>query len=60
MQPMLNIAIRAAHHAGDFITRKINKVPDLQIEVKAKNDYVSEVDRQAEVHIIEDLLKAFP
>jgi myo-inositol-1(or 4)-monophosphatase len=57
---MLNIAIRAAHHAGDFITRKINKVPDLQIEVKAKNDYVSEVDRQAEIHIIEDLLKAFP
>jgi len=60
MQPMLNIAIRAAHHAGDFIVRKINKLPDIQIEVKAKNDYVSEVDRQAEALIIEDLLKSFP
>ena len=60
MQPMLNIAIRAAHHAGDFIIRKINKLPDLKVEVKAQNDYVSEVDRQAESKIIEELLKAFP
>ncbi len=60
MQPMLNIAIRAARHAGDFIVRKINKLPDLKVEVKAKNDYVSEVDREAELRIIEDLLKAYP
>jgi myo-inositol-1(or 4)-monophosphatase len=57
---MLNIAIRAAHHAGDFIVRKINKLPDLKVEVKARNDYVSEVDREAEARIIEDLLKAYP
>ena len=60
MQPMLNIAIRAAHKAGDFIVRKINKLPDLKVEVKARNDYVSEVDRQAENLIIEELLKAYP
>jgi len=57
---MLNIAIRAAHRAGDFIVRKINKVPDLKVEVKARNDYVSEVDREAESLIIEELLKAYP
>ena len=57
---MLNIAIRAAHNAGDFIVRKINKLPDLKVEVKALNDYVSEVDREAEARIIEDLIKAFP
>ncbi len=57
---MLNIAIRAAHNAGDFIVRKINKLPDLKVEVKALNDFVSEVDREAEVRIIEDLIKAFP
>lgn len=57
---MLNIAIRAAHHAGDFIVRKINKLPDLQVEVKARNDFVSEVDREAEVRIIDELLKSFP
>lgn len=57
---MLNIAVRAAQHAGDFIVRKINKLPDLKIEVKAVNDYVSEVDREAEARIIDELLKAFP
>jgi len=57
---MLNIAIRAAHKAGDFIVRKINKLPDLKVEVKALNDFVSDVDRQAEALIIEELLKAFP
>jgi myo-inositol-1(or 4)-monophosphatase len=49
-----------AHNAGDFIVRKINKLPDLKVEVKALNDYVSEVDREAEARIIEELLKAFP
>lgn len=60
MQPMLNIAIRAAHRAGDFIVRKINKLPDLKVEVKAQNDYVSEVDRDAEARIIDELRKAYP
>ena len=57
---MLNIAIRAAHKAGDFIARKINKLPDLKVEVKARNDFVSEVDRQAEAMIIDELHKAYP
>ncbi|MCP3688678.1 MAG: inositol monophosphatase [Gammaproteobacteria bacterium] len=60
MQPMLNIAIRAARTAGDFIVRKMNKLPDLQIETKSPNDFVTEVDRQAEERIIETLLKAYP
>jgi myo-inositol-1(or 4)-monophosphatase len=57
---MLNIAIRAARRAGDFILRKINKLPDLKVEVKALNDYVSDVDREAENLIIDELLKSFP
>jgi len=60
MQPMLNIAIRAARSAGDFIVRKINKLPDIQIETKALNDLVSDVDREAEVKIIEAILKVYP
>ena len=60
MQPMLNIAIRTAHRAGDFISRNIDKLPDLKVEVKAHNDFVSEVDRGAEQRIIEELKKAYP
>ena len=60
MQPMLNIAIRAARTAGDHIVRKMNKLSDLRIEVKGPNDFVSEVDRQAEQKVIETLLGSYP
>jgi myo-inositol-1(or 4)-monophosphatase len=60
MQPMLNIAVRAARNAGDHIVRKMNKLQDLKIEQKGPNDFVSEVDRQAEEKIIETLLSSFP
>jgi len=60
MQPLLNIAIRAARSAGDHIVRKMSKLSDIKIETKSPNDYVSEVDRQAEERIIETLLKAYP
>jgi len=60
MQPMLNIAIRAARRAGTIIIRSIEKRQDLHVESKAKNDFVSEVDRQAEAAIISILRKAYP
>ncbi len=60
MHPMLNIAVRAARRAGVLIVRSIEKRQDLQIDIKGKNDFVSEVDRQAEAAIIETLRKAYP
>jgi len=60
MQPMLNIAVRAARAAGNIILRSIDHVPDLTVETKQRNDYVSEVDRQAERAIIETILRAYP
>ena len=60
MQPMLNIAIRAARSAGDFIARQSGNIPNLRIEAKTSNDFVSEVDREAEARIIDTLLKAYP
>lgn len=60
MHPMLNIAIRAARSGGDYISRQVNNIPNLTIESKSSNDFVSEVDRNAETKIIETLLKAYP
>lgn len=60
MQPLLNIAVRAARNAGDFIVRKMNKLHDIKIETKSENDFVTEVDRQAEERVIETLLKSYP
>ncbi|HSG87623.1 MAG TPA: inositol monophosphatase family protein [Pseudomonadales bacterium] len=60
MQPMANMALRAARRAGQIIVRAMDRVDRLTIEEKQKNDLVSEVDRSAEAAIIEILNKAFP
>lgn len=58
--PMLNIAINAARAAGNVILRNVDKIDRLTIEVKAQNDFVSQVDRKAEEVIIETISKAYP
>ncbi len=57
---MLTIAIRAARSAGNQILRAVDSVGQLQIDQKGKNDYASEVDRQAESEIIRIISKAYP
>ncbi|MGX2042184.1 inositol monophosphatase family protein [Methylocaldum sp. MU1018] len=60
MDPMLTIAVRAARTAGDIIVRSMDRVNLLTITPKGRNDFVSEVDRQAEREIIYTLQKAYP
>ena len=60
MHPMLNIAIRAARSAGNIIVRNLDRVDRLTVQTKERNDFVSEVDRQAENEIISILRRAFP
>lgn len=60
MHPMLNTAIRAARSAGTIILRNMEKVRHLPVDLKGRNDYVSEIDRQAESAIIQHIQKAYP
>lgn len=60
MHPMLNIAIRAARAAGDLIVRYVERLDTLSVTSKSRNDFVSEVDQQAEDVIIRTLRKAYP
>lgn len=60
MHPMLNIAIRAARAAGDLIVRYVERLDTLAVTSKSRNDFVSEVDQQAEDIIIRTLRKAYP
>lgn len=60
MQPMLNIAVRAARSAAKVIVRYLDKLESLEVESKAQNDFVSEVDRRAEQEIIHHISKAYP
>ncbi len=57
---MLNIAIKAARAAGAIINRAALDIERLQVEVKAANDYVTEVDKASEAAIIDILLQAYP
>ena len=60
MHPMLNIAIRAARAAGDSIVREMDRTRDISIETKGKNDFVTEVDKNAEGIIISVIKNAYP
>lgn len=60
MHPMLNIATRAARAAGDLIVRHLDRLDQLSVTSKDRNDFVSGVDRQAEDAIIRVLRKAYP
>jgi len=57
---MLNTAIKAARAAGDIIARSADRIDQLQIENKDRNDFVTEIDRSAEEAIIGILRKAYP
>ncbi|QIW15119.1 inositol monophosphatase [Pasteurellaceae bacterium RH1A] len=61
MNPMLNIAIRAARKAGNIIAKGYEQAPqDTFVENKGANDYVTAVDKAAEEAIIEVIRKSYP
>ena len=60
MQPLLNIAVRAARRAGDIIVRAIPRLDGIEVHSKGRNDYVTEVDRAAEADIIETIRRLHP
>ena len=60
LHPMLNTAIKAARTAGAIINRASLDLERLQVNTKAPNDFVTEVDHAAEAAIIDTLLSAYP
>lgn len=60
MEPMLTIALKAARKAGEIIESSFERLDLINIEEKGRNDFVSDVDRNAEREIIYHLKKAYP
>ena len=60
MQPLLNIAVRAARRAGEVIIRSLNRLESLTISSKGRNDFVTEVDHAAEREIIASIRRHYP
>lgn len=60
MQPMLNMALRAARAAGEIISQSAERVDLVDVEAKGLNDFVTKVDRAAEKAILNVLQKTYP
>jgi myo-inositol-1(or 4)-monophosphatase len=60
LHPMLNTAVKAARTAGAIINRASLDLERVQVNSKAPNDFVTEVDHAAEAAIIDTLLSAYP
>lgn len=60
MEPMVNIALRAARKAGENIVRASDDLDRFDVMAKGVNNFVTEVDIAAEREIIYHLHKAYP
>jgi myo-inositol-1(or 4)-monophosphatase len=60
MHPMLNIAIRAARKAGNHIAKSIENADKIQSAQKGTNDFVTNVDKEAEAIIIDVIKASYP
>ncbi|OOF70360.1 inositol-1-monophosphatase [Rodentibacter caecimuris] len=60
MNPMLNIAIRAARRAGNVIANSYERREPIETAKKSANDYVTNIDKAAEAAIIDVIQKSYP
>ena len=58
--PTINIAINAAHIAGDLMRQEFPKVASIPVTQKARHDYVTEIDRSSEAQIVREIKRYHP
>lgn len=58
--PVLNVAIEAAHAAGNIMRRQMQHVDAIPVERKARHDYVTEVDKACEAEIVREIKRFYP
>ena len=58
--PVLNIAINAAHIAGDLMRQELHKVASIPVTRKARHDYVTEIDKASEEQIVREIKRYYP
>jgi myo-inositol-1(or 4)-monophosphatase len=60
MHPYVNTAVKAARRAGEIIVRGLARFEGVETASKGLNDFVTNIDRNAEAAIIETLGEAYP
>ena len=58
--PTINIAINAAHIAGDQMRQEFPNVASIPVTQKARHDYVTEIDRSSEAQIVREIKRYHP
>ena len=59
MHPMLNIAIRAVRSAGRIVLKASDNLQTIQIHEKSKNNFVTNIDLEAEKIIVSIIQRAY-
>ena len=59
-KPAVNIMVKAARAAGKVLLHHLNRLESINVVEKARLDYASDVDRQAEDEAIRELRRAMP
>ena len=57
---VINVAVGAAHAAGELMRRQFDKVGSIPYQRKARHDYVSDVDRACEAEIVREIRRYYP
>ena len=60
MHALINIATKAVLNASKIILRVIDRLDTIQIEEKRRNDFVTNIDKQAEEEIIRTIHESYP
>ncbi len=58
--PAINVAVQAAHNAGEIMRRQLHRVDSIPVALKARHDYVSEVDKACEAEIVREISRFYP
>ena len=58
--PAVNVAVKAAHQAGEIMRRQLQHVDSIPVAKKARHDYVSEVDQACEAEIVREISRFYP
>lgn len=59
-QAVLNVAVSAAHTAGELMRRRFGQVSGVPVARKARHDYVSEIDHACEAAIVREISRYYP
>ena len=60
MEKVIDTAVKAAERASEVLLDYFGRLKSLEVEEKARNDFVTEADKKSEMIIIKTIQEAFP